>query len=90
MARVDRSATIDERPQCARCRRPVDGVTLHADPASGTFTLTAHCHGARENVDVSRSELMRIGACGGYAVSFGIAFQRAAASPAARRHAGCR
>lgn len=79
MARVDNSKPYDERPQCAVCLRPVDGVTLHADPRTGTYTLTAHCHGARENVDLSRAELMRIGTTsGGYSVRFGTAFQRAA------------
>lgn len=76
MPRVDAVGTNDERPHCGRCLRPVDGITMrgHGD---GQWTLTAHCHGERESVDVSSADLRAIAATNGQGkrVRFGVAFE---------------
>jgi hypothetical protein len=72
MPRVETTGAIDERPMCGRCGRRVDGVTMRGHGAD-RWTLTAHCHGQVESVDVSSGELQAIAAGG--AVRFGVAFE---------------
>lgn len=46
-----------KRPECTKCKRPVEWFQATIDHLRETVTYTARCHGAVQKVEISDHEL---------------------------------
>lgn len=54
---ADRARSIEARPICDRCNKPVERMTEEHDDFCDRMIFVAECHGERERVEVTADEL---------------------------------